>query len=339
MNICRLDKNVLADRERVLRDTETELSGVRREVEREGSARCNVTAELRRAQDELSSAHNELRRTKLDHDQRAREADDLRRQLQEYVHEVRRAEEMLGEKECERKQLLEQFCSLSHEATQLESTNHTLERGACEVRAQLGDAIEQTSELRCKLDAARTLCGEYEQQIERLTQRVAQLECQRVCSQRVDQLEQLLAHARQQNLEARVRDEEREREIRRLRCLCERLSGGGGACPLPAPGSGSDGGAGESVGNVTPVLAPPQPQTLAVESKPPVPARRDTGVSVCAMAPVSAPALSLYTANFAVNNQEAASCGQHHRVRTPSPPPHSNNTTPNVTPRQLRNSY
>jgi centrosomal protein CEP135 len=53
-------------------------------------------------------------------------ADGLKSQIQHYVSEVKRAEELLMEKERERDEMLETYKSLSHETYALEETNQTL---------------------------------------------------------------------------------------------------------------------------------------------------------------------------------------------------------------------
>lgn len=322
--VCfRLEKANLCERERAIHDMESELCSLRQELQRESSAKCAATSELRRAQDELTNARTELRCARTELEQRCREAEDLRRQLQEYVHEVRRAEDLLSEKERERKQLLEQFCNLSHEATLLESTNHSLEKGACEARAQLGDALEESCDLKCKLEGAQNLCCEYEQQIERLTQRIAQLECQQVCSNRLEQLEQLLECANRKNMDATIKLAERESELNNLRCLVERLAAGGN---MPSGNKASQG-----VGEVFPLTS--------VEVKPPVPARRDRSSRLTGTkgntnessnrAAYSHPELSLYTANYSISTGDNSSSGdkKRHEHRSPSPT-HTPETTP-----------
>lgn len=337
MFLCfRLDKTNLLERERCVHDLEQEVCTIRRDLEKECKLRCQLQTELRRAQDELANRNTEIKCMRTELEQRCREAEDLRRQLQEYVHEVRRAEDLLGEKERERKQLLEQFCNLSHEATVLESTNHSLEKGACEIRAQLDDALEQTSGLRDKLEVAHTLNCEYEQQIEKLTQRIAQLECSKVCNNRVEHLERLLENARKQNIEARVKENDREAEICRLKCLITRVAGGGGGGGSVAPDSGGSCGAGETG------------TTLPEETKPPVPARRDPSLRLASsgtkaenadssITPFSAPELSVYTANYTISSPDTSG---ERRKRSTSPI--KRNATSETSPRlqkEHRNSF
>lgn len=61
-----------------------------------------------------------------------KEIDRLKRQLQQYVQEVQRAEALLHRKEEERNEMLEQYRTLSHDAVALEGTNQSLELEAAE---------------------------------------------------------------------------------------------------------------------------------------------------------------------------------------------------------------
>lgn len=61
-----------------------------------------------------------------------KEIDRLKRQLQQYVQEVQRAEELLHRKEEERNEMLDQYRTLSHDAVALEGTNQSLELEAAE---------------------------------------------------------------------------------------------------------------------------------------------------------------------------------------------------------------
>lgn len=62
------------------------------------------------------------------------EIDRLKSQLQQYVQEVQRAEELLLRKEEERDEMLDFYKTLSQDATILEGNNHSLEAEAAEAR-------------------------------------------------------------------------------------------------------------------------------------------------------------------------------------------------------------
>lgn len=94
-----------------------------------------------------------------------KQADDLKMQLQVYVLEIRRVEEMLEIKESEREEILEQFKTLNCEATQLESNNHSLESEAKSTKTLLRDKEHRVSDLERKLADKEGLISSYETQV------------------------------------------------------------------------------------------------------------------------------------------------------------------------------
>lgn len=61
--------------------------------------------------------------------------------------------------------MLDQFRSLSQEATALESSNHTLENEATQSRVQLSVALDHANELERRLEGQETLIKSYERQV------------------------------------------------------------------------------------------------------------------------------------------------------------------------------
>lgn len=94
-----------------------------------------------------------------------KQAQDLKMQLQVYVLEVRRVEEMLEAKESEREEILEQFKTLNCEATQLESNNHSLESEAKSTKTQLREKEHKLSDLERKLADKEGLLSSYDSQV------------------------------------------------------------------------------------------------------------------------------------------------------------------------------
>jgi len=94
-----------------------------------------------------------------------KQADDLKMQLQVYVLEIRRVEEMLEIKESEREEILEQFKTLNCEATQLESNNHSLESEAKSTKTLLRKNEHRISDLEHKLIDKEGLISSYESQV------------------------------------------------------------------------------------------------------------------------------------------------------------------------------
>ncbi|KAH1027682.1 hypothetical protein HUJ05_001146, partial [Dendroctonus ponderosae] len=131
-----------------------------------------------RLQNDLSSVSYDCREARNELDLYKRQVEDLKRQLQHYVAEVKRTEDLISQKELERSELLDQFRSLSQEANILESNNHTLETEANQSKIQLSVALDHTSELERNMQHQESIMKSYEKQISELTSQVARLEVQ-----------------------------------------------------------------------------------------------------------------------------------------------------------------
>lgn len=94
-----------------------------------------------------------------------KKAEDLKMELQVYVLQVQRVEEMLEIKESEREELLEQFKSLNCEASHLESNNHSLESEAKSTKSLLREKEHRMSDLERKLIDKESLISNYESQV------------------------------------------------------------------------------------------------------------------------------------------------------------------------------
>ncbi|XP_066590884.1 centrosomal protein of 135 kDa isoform X2 [Prorops nasuta] len=167
-----------AEQERQIRNLQMEIENVQRQLETSSSDRENAIQENRRLQDDLASVSCEVRTLHRELETSRAEASDLKRQLQTYVSEVRRAEELLNRKENERTEMLNHFRSLSLEASVLENNNHSLESEAAEARGALESARDKLLDLERQLADKESLTREYETQITQLTQSVASLEAQ-----------------------------------------------------------------------------------------------------------------------------------------------------------------
>lgn len=120
---------------------------------------------FRRLQNDLDMVvqDNKIMRSELEASRK--QAQDLKMQLQVYVLEVRRVEEMLEAKESEREEILEQFKTLNCEATQLESNNHSLESEAKSTKTLLREKEHRLSDLERKLVDREGLLSSYESQV------------------------------------------------------------------------------------------------------------------------------------------------------------------------------
>ncbi|XP_076249280.1 uncharacterized protein LOC143188743 [Calliopsis andreniformis] len=167
-----------AEQERQLRSMQLELENLQRQLQTTGYDRENAIQENRRVQDDLAAVTCEVRNLQRELETSRAESFDLKRQLQTYVSEVRRAEELLNRKENERTEMLNHFRSLSLEATVLENNNHSLESEAAEARGALQSARDRLLDLERQLADKDSLIRGYETQISELTQNVASMETQ-----------------------------------------------------------------------------------------------------------------------------------------------------------------
>ncbi|XP_076646468.1 uncharacterized protein LOC143355509 isoform X2 [Halictus rubicundus] len=167
-----------AEQERQIRSMQLEVENFQRQLQTTTYDRENAIQENRRIQDDLAACTCEVRNLQRELEASRAESFDLKRQLQTYVSEVRRAEELLNRKENERTEMLNHFRSLSLEATVLENNNHSLESEAAEARGALQTARDRMMDLERQLADKESLISGYETQISELTQNVASMETQ-----------------------------------------------------------------------------------------------------------------------------------------------------------------
>nr|CAI5863781.1 unnamed protein product [Callosobruchus analis] len=147
-----------------LKGSKHELNALQKDYDRILQARDAALQENRRLQDDLAIALADCKDARKELDLSTRQIDDLKRQLQHYVAEVKRFEDQISQKELERAEILDQFRSLSAEATNLETTNHTLENEAAQSKVQLSVALDHASDLERKLDNKDAIIRSYEKQ-------------------------------------------------------------------------------------------------------------------------------------------------------------------------------
>ncbi|XP_046487529.1 centrosomal protein of 135 kDa isoform X1 [Neodiprion pinetum] len=167
-----------AEQERQLRTMEVEINNLQRQLASTSMDRENAIRENSRIQDDLAAVTCECRNLQRELEASRAESHDLKRQLQTYVTEVRRAEELLNRKENERSEMLNHFRSLSLEATVLETNNQSLESEAAEARGALQTAQDRLLDLERQIADRDCLIRGYETQIAELTQNVASMETQ-----------------------------------------------------------------------------------------------------------------------------------------------------------------
>lgn len=143
--------NVNKVTEHKLMDTESQINFLNGEILRLTQQLDSATMENKRLQNSLGDANGNLKLLKIEYDKSRREVDGLKSQLQHYVEEIRRIEEMLSQKEAERSDMLEHFASLSVEANILENTNHSLESESASKSMQLQTYVSKIENLESKL--------------------------------------------------------------------------------------------------------------------------------------------------------------------------------------------
>ncbi|CAG9864322.1 unnamed protein product [Phyllotreta striolata] len=159
-----------------LRSSKQEIDLLQQDLENERRCKDVAVQENRRLQEDIASLTIDCKDARKELEITKRQVEDLKRQLQQYVAEVKRTEDLISHKEFERAELLDQFKSLSQENNLLETTNHTLESEASQTRVQLNVALDHASDLERKIHDLEAVAKSYEQQISELTSQIACLE-------------------------------------------------------------------------------------------------------------------------------------------------------------------
>lgn len=115
-----------------LHQVTSEMEELRRQVNKLKTIKDNLMVDNRRLTNDLAQMECNNKSFKLKLIDANEEIDRLKRQLQQYVQEVQRAEDLIHQKEEERNEMLDQYRILSHDAVTLEGTNHSLELEAAE---------------------------------------------------------------------------------------------------------------------------------------------------------------------------------------------------------------
>lgn len=143
--------NVNKVSEHKMADHETQINFLNSEILRLNNQLDTAIMENKHLQNSLADANGTLKLTKIEYEKSRKEVDGVKQQLQHYVAEVRRIEELLSQKEAERADMLEHFASLSVEANILENTNHSLESESASKTVQLQTYINKIQSLESKL--------------------------------------------------------------------------------------------------------------------------------------------------------------------------------------------
>lgn len=134
-----------------LRDTEARAEMLISDIQSLTNQRDNAIIENQRLQNSLANVSSELKITKMEYDKSLNEIETMKSQLQHYVAEVKRIEDLLSRKETERSEMLEHFASLSVEANILENNNHSLENETASKSMQLQTALDKVQDFESKI--------------------------------------------------------------------------------------------------------------------------------------------------------------------------------------------
>ncbi|XP_052754928.1 centrosomal protein of 135 kDa isoform X2 [Galleria mellonella] len=162
--------------EHKLIDNEAQIAYLNGEILRLTQQIDNAIIENKHLQNSLGDANGVLKVTKIEYEKSRKEVDSLKQQLQHYVAEIRRIEELLSQKEAERSDMLEQFASLSVEANILENTNHSLESESASKSIQLQSYINKIQNLETNLLDKENIIDSQSAHIASMTCKISTLE-------------------------------------------------------------------------------------------------------------------------------------------------------------------
>ncbi|CAH0398815.1 unnamed protein product [Chilo suppressalis] len=168
--------NVSKVAEHKLVDNEAQISFLNSEILRLTQQLESAVIENKHLQNSLADANGSLKLANIEYEKSRKEVDGLKQQLQHYVAEIRRIEELLSRKEAERSDMLEQFASLSVEANILENTNHSLESESASKSMQLQSYITKIQVLESKLLDKESIIENQSAHISTMTCKITSLE-------------------------------------------------------------------------------------------------------------------------------------------------------------------
>lgn len=179
-------------------DYENQIQFLNGEILRLTQQIDNALMENKRLQNSLADTNGTLKITKIEYEKSRKEVDTLKQQLQHYVAEIRRIEELLSQKEAERSDMLEQFASLSVEANILENTNHSLESESASKTMQLQNYVSKIQSLESKLLDKENIIDSQSAQIAAMACKVNTLENEiKLITEEKSILEQNVLHLKQ----------------------------------------------------------------------------------------------------------------------------------------------
>ncbi|CAL8126970.1 unnamed protein product [Orchesella dallaii] len=172
-----------------------QLEANRRDLEKTIRERDDSLKELHKISGVHAKGQMERRSVATELEAKSKEADDLRRQVQRYIDEVRRIEELLLDKEEEMEMLIQHYRALTAENNNLEAQRSSLEREASSIRESVRDTVDQNIGYKTQLASQNALVTSLEEEIQRLTQQISQLENQNSTSMEREKMHEADAKA------------------------------------------------------------------------------------------------------------------------------------------------
>ncbi|OWR43140.1 centrosomal protein of [Danaus plexippus plexippus] len=157
-------------------DYESQITFLNGEILRLTQQLDTSVMENKHLQNSLADANGHLKITRIELEKSKKDVDGLKQQLQHYVAEIRRIEELLSQKEAERSDMLEHFASLSVEANILENTNHSLESESASKSMQLQSYVSKIQNLEEKLVDKEHIIDSQSARIAAMTCKISSLE-------------------------------------------------------------------------------------------------------------------------------------------------------------------
>ncbi|XP_016994011.2 centrosomal protein of 135 kDa isoform X2 [Drosophila takahashii] len=170
-NVKELEEQVrkLANRNRQrdseLTETSTESKTLRQQIVALKASRDEAIAENRRLMDKLSDVQVEARTLQNKLTDSEKQVANMKQQLHKYVQEVKKAEDLLTQKEKERDEMLDHYHCLTQDQAALEGNNQSLECEAAEFRRQICELECEVRSLKDQLQCRQCALDDMEVQL------------------------------------------------------------------------------------------------------------------------------------------------------------------------------
>ncbi|KAI4463587.1 centrosomal protein 2 [Holotrichia oblita] len=222
-------------KEQMLRNATADMNRMQQDLEAAIRARDMAYQENRRLQDDLAACVADNKRTKTDLDIARRQVDDLKRQLQHYVAEIKRTEDLISHKimlliwrekiesqetmikgyEQQLSDLTSQIARMEIQIVQQTSTNEKLETELSSIKDLCVKLDKQKDTLMRQLDENEVSKTKIDRDIDKIRRHSAEIQCTLLKEREsVENLERLLAASRTETSEQRLLNQELQKEIK-----------------------------------------------------------------------------------------------------------------------------